>query len=134
LWGPNARTVRGSHVRNVLSGTDVLDASKEAFDRKEIDAAIAACFQRVDADDSTTLDREELTTILRRRWNAAPRRRRGRDPSSDHASRALSQLDVDGNGAVTSGEWKTGIRALLRYWDRDMDGRWSRKELNIAAK
>ena len=121
-------------MRDVLSGTDVLEASKQVFARKEIDAAIAACFQRVDADDSTTLDHKELTTILRRRWEATPRRRRRRDPSSDRASRALSHLDADANGAVTSDEWTTGIGALLRYWDRDMDGQWSRKELNITAK
>ena len=134
LFGPDARTVRGSHVRDILGGVGVLEASKEMFAREDIEAVLAASFQAVDSDDSSGLDREELTTILHSRWIATPRRGRDQpDPSADLARRALAYLDADANGAVQEGEWASGVGALLRYWDRDLDGQWSRRELNLGG-
>jgi CotH kinase protein len=135
LWGPNARTVRGSHVRDVFSGVGAFRASGKDFDRNAIDAAIVLSFSRVDSDGSKTIQKNELTTILRRRWSAEPRRRRGRrDPSADRARQAMSHLDTDADGSVGPEEWKVGVTGLLRYWDRDIDGHWSRDELNLTAK
>jgi Ca2+-binding EF-hand superfamily protein len=98
-----------------------------------VEAFIAASFAAVDADHSESLDEAELTAVLRRQWRSAPRRsRREEDPSADRARRALDQVDADADSKVSADEWQTGIEQLIRFWDRDMDGRWSRGELGLS--
>ena len=131
LFGSNDRTVRGSTVRDTFSGAGVLDATKKEFSRADIDVAITASFEILDTDDSKALDESEITEVLRRRWKATRRRRR--DPSANGARRALAHLDGDADRSITASEWKSGIGVLLRFWDRDRNGRWNRQELNVES-
>ena len=76
-----------------------------------------------------------MTAVLRRFLKAS----RGSDRigETDLASfryrRALALLDGDDDGAVTASEWKAGIERLLPKWDKDKNGAWSRKELNVVT-
>ena len=97
VFGPNARTLRGSYLRGILSDMGAFEASQQDFDREAVDAAIAASFRSVDVDHSESLDESEVRTVLRRRWQTTPRQRRNErqseaeqvryDPTRDLGSR-----------------------------------------------
>lgn len=133
LWGPNDRTPRGSSLRDLLREGAAPAESASTLDRQGVESVITASFAAVDADHSESLDENEMTAVLRRQWQSAPRRsRREQDPSADRARRALNQIDADADSMVSAEEWQAGIEALLRFWDRDMDRRWSRRELGLG--
>ena len=133
--GSRRETVPGFQVRDVLGGTGALDPAKAPFSKEDLDVAIAAAFKLTDADGSAAVNRDELTVVLRRFLKAS----RGSDRigetdlASFRSRRALSLLDGDDDGAVTASEWKAGIEKLLPKWDKDKNGAWSRKELNVVS-
>ena len=133
LFGANERTPRGAWVRDALSETGGFDATRASFDRAAIDAAITTSFATLDADGSESVQAKELADVLRRRWKTARRRRRA-DPSDDRARIAMSSIDHNGDGKITASEWKAGVAALTRFWDRNVDQLWSRQELNVPSK
>ena len=43
-------------------------------------------------------------------------------------------VDFNGDGKITASEWKAGVAALSRFWDRNVDELWSRQELNVPSQ
>ena len=133
LFGPNDRTVRGSYFRDIIASTEVLDDSQQQFNSGDLVDSLDGIFDAIDADDSAVLENDEFTAILRQLWKAKRRRPREVDPSEKLSRRAVADLDADGDDRIKKSEWKAGIAAMLRYWDRDEDGSWSREELGLPS-
>ncbi len=127
LFGPNERTVRGAVVRDVLAAGIDIETDRPPLDRAQVAGTIAASFAGIDADSSGSLSASEVTDALRR--SRSPGRRPRRDRSPERAARAIRIADRDSDGAISSEEWQKGIQAMLRFWDRDQDGKWSPREL-----
>ncbi len=132
LFGTDERMPRGDGVRDAFIEVAGLDPEREAFDGEALDAVLASAFAALDRDNSDTVDAEEVARVLHRRARAAGMGFLARLAPA-RGERSVRYLDGDGDGLVDGGEWEAGVQALQRYWDRDLDGRWSRRELGLSA-
>lgn len=125
---------RGFQVRDVLAGSGVLDPSRQGFSLRDIQATVGSGFESIDANRSGSLDRDELTRVVRLQLKATRGSSKiGRfDLAGSRAKRAMSELDGNDDGAVTPDEWQATLERLLPGWDRDRDGVWTKEELKLA--
>lgn len=135
-WGGN-RSVRGAPVRTALAGAGAIEVSDKALAKSDVLSGAGGAFARIDSDGSGAVGADEFRAVILSRLKATRPNRMS--PQSDrektatrYAARALRRLDADSSGSVARAEWLAGVESLLPYWDRDRDGSWSRRELDIV--
>lgn len=132
-WGQR-RGPRGSGTRTVLAGTGALDPNAEPFAKDDIVRRLDAGYAALDGDSSGDVTAEELAAAARRRLakvrHAHPE---DRERSAGWISRrSLRALDANADSVVSRDEWRAGIQSMLEHWDRDRNGAWSRRELDLV--
>lgn len=104
-----------------------IDADKDGkLTQAEVKAFRAARIKAVDADGNGTISEDELVAFRLKEAEAAMR---------GHAKFAMTQLDVDGDGAVSVTELQAAPNPSLRIFERvdtDGDGAISQAELDAA--
>jgi Ca2+-binding EF-hand superfamily protein len=132
-WRGSVQSFRRYDVNRdgVLSGNEIWtdrpgDWTRERFARldQNNDSAISRAEWRGERADFDRLDRNRDGFIERDELPASDERESG-EPSSDR--RAFADLDRNGNGVITSGEW-TGTADEFRSLDTDDDGVVSARE------